>query len=747
MPTLRRTLPGLTALATLPALALPALAQWTIVDRVPAEVAALPAFVRTDVGVLAQIDWPALDALLAQAPAEAPGAQGLPVAIPMPNGSLARFTIVDAPTMEPALAAKFPAIHTYRIHGVTDPTATGCIDITTHGLRAMIRTSAGTAFIDPYSAQQRDFVSIYDLAEYSKGRSADWSCAVSPDAGIDPAFDPEGGLQLHAPEGPGNPFRQYRMAMACTGEFGAFHSALQGHTPNQADALSAIVTMNNRASLTYEVDVGVRFVLVANNNLLAFFDPATDPYPDADPSCTIDPAADCSGTYHGVNQGIVDGIIGVNNYDVGHVVTRVRGGVASLSSVCTVNKARGVSGIPRGGELDPLAATVVMHELGHQFGATHTFNGVLGRCGGNITGSSAWEPGGGSTLLAYPGACPVGGPYGTGTTDNLVQYPDVYFHSGSLTQMRSFLNSGTSQCSTNITTTNALPVINFITPTQLTIPILTPFALTTTITDDSPQPLYCWDELDTGSAQSLVGGAAVDNGLSPLFRSFSPTTNPTRVFPRWADILSGSPSLGEQLPSFSGSQRKFRVSVRDQQGGSITSGLVRVNIGSTGPFRVTQPAPQQRITPGTTAQVAWDVAGTSAAPYNAPTVKMFISTTNDQNFSIYLGEFPNTGSAQVLFPLSTETEFARLKIEPTNGNIFFTVSPWFLIQNPCDSIDFNRDTLFPDTADIDDFLLVFSGAPCPAATCGDIDWNNDALFPDTQDIADYLNFFSGHPCP
>ena len=67
----------------------------------------------------------------------------------------------------------------------------------------------------------------------------------------------------------------------------------------------------------------------------------------------------------------------------------------------------------------------------------------------------------------------------------------------------------------------------------------------------------------------------------------------------------------------------------------------------------------------------------------------------------------------------------------------------------CDSIDFNNDTLFPDTADIDDFLSVFSGGPCstaPSPGCNDVDFNNDTLFPDTLDIDALLSVFSGGPC-
>ncbi|MFO0832424.1 MAG: hypothetical protein U0637_11375 [Phycisphaerales bacterium] len=71
---------------------------------------------------------------------------------------------------------------------------------------------------------------------------------------------------------------------------------------------------------------------------------------------------------------------------------------------------------------------------------------------------------------------------------------------------------------------------------------------------------------------------------------------------------------------------------------------------------------------------------------------------------------------------------------------------WNSPVGACDSIDFNGDGLFPDTADIDDFLTVFSGGPCSTGTCADIDFNNDGLFPDTADIDSLLSVFSGGAC-
>ncbi|MFO0832333.1 MAG: PA14 domain-containing protein [Phycisphaerales bacterium] len=73
----------------------------------------------------------------------------------------------------------------------------------------------------------------------------------------------------------------------------------------------------------------------------------------------------------------------------------------------------------------------------------------------------------------------------------------------------------------------------------------------------------------------------------------------------------------------------------------------------------------------------------------------------------------------------------------------------FAREVPCDGIDYNNDGLFPDTADIDDFLSVFSGGPCSTASttgCNDVDFNNDGLFPDTLDIDAIISVFSGGPC-
>ncbi|HLP84707.1 MAG TPA: hypothetical protein VK157_10195 [Phycisphaerales bacterium] len=62
----------------------------------------------------------------------------------------------------------------------------------------------------------------------------------------------------------------------------------------------------------------------------------------------------------------------------------------------------------------------------------------------------------------------------------------------------------------------------------------------------------------------------------------------------------------------------------------------------------------------------------------------------------------------------------------------------------CDSIDFNRNNVFPEDQDVIDFFNVLAGADCP--TCRDIDFNNNGVFPEDQDVIDFFNTLAGGAC-
>ncbi len=108
------------------------------------------------------------------------------------------------------------------------------------------------------------------------------------------------------------------------------------------------------------------------------------------------------------------------------------------------------------------------------------------------------------------------------------------------------------------------------------------------------------------------------------------------------------------------------------------------------------------------------------------------------------------GSGTSFAAFISEVPIASIRVEGTLGDGWNHIDDLQVLTIPqCDSIDFNNDGLFPDTADIDDFLSVFSGGPCstdPDPGCSDVDFNNDGLFPDTADIDSLLSVFSGGPC-
>ncbi|GDY00075.1 hypothetical protein LBMAG48_24780 [Phycisphaerae bacterium] len=67
---------------------------------------------------------------------------------------------------------------------------------------------------------------------------------------------------------------------------------------------------------------------------------------------------------------------------------------------------------------------------------------------------------------------------------------------------------------------------------------------------------------------------------------------------------------------------------------------------------------------------------------------------------------------------------------------------------PCDGIDFNNNTVFPEDADVIDFFNVLAGGDCsPGNTCNDIDFNNNTVFPEDADVIDFFNVLAGGDCP
>ena len=563
--------------------------------------------------------------------------------VPLPGGSLDTFTIERTPLMHPSLAAKFPGITTYA--GVNAEGDQLRLDVNPKGARMQI-LGERTVYLDPLLKEDPGVCAVYFRRDAR--RKTDWQCFV-------PAHDPRLQLrQQQAQLNPGGVLRTYRIAVAATGEYTLFHGG------TKADAMAAIVTTMNRVTGIYTRELSISFQLVPNNDLVVFTDPATDGYSNSNANALLDE-----------NQVKMDTVIGTANYDIGHVFSTDGGGLAQPNSVCVEGeKAMGETGdsFPQGDSYD---VDFVAHEIGHQFGADHTFNGVSSSCGGNRSATSAFEPGSGSTIMGYAGIC---------ASDNIQPLSDDYFHSISLEQIYTFITTGDGAgCSGNTSVPNAAPVVDA--GSGYIIPVNTPFSLTATGSDsDGDVITYCWEERDLGPAKSLTGP---DNGSSPLMRSRPPTVDPTRTFPRLEDLLAGNMLAEEQLPTM-GRTMNFRVTARDNRpdGGAYSSDdTVIVVDGSSGPFRLTQP--NSMVFWSGAEEVSWDPAGSADAPINATQVNILLSLDGGTNFPITLvANTPNDGSQEVMLPNISASQ-ARIRVEAA-GNIFFDVSDADFVISPFD---------------------------------------------------------------
>ncbi len=593
----------------------------------------------------------ALRYLLNQVPNELTG-QSLEIKLPMPDGSLAAYQIYESSIMQPGLAAKFPDIKSYIVRGIDHAGSYGRVDISPKGFRGMIYTPYGRVFIDPEQGSSTRY-----LSRTSRNQT--------PKEGFQCSAHDSGSNHSSLRSFEQNPVTRnrvsgsitsYRLAVSATPEYVAAVSTIG---PSLSEAMSEINTAVNRVNQIYERDLGIRLFLVAGNDKLI----------DMQGSANFD--NDSSLLLLDQNQEWIDSRIGSSSYDVGHIFSTSDGGSALLQSVCGSSKAQGATGLtnPTG---DLFYIDFVAHELGHQFGANHTFNGSTGSCMTERNPDTAYEPGSGSTIMAYAGLC--GG-------ENLQSSSEATFHAGTIAEINAFVTNNLSggSCSTNLAT---LPVNNDPTSADAgvdkTIPVNTSFRLVGEAVDaDGDLLSYQWDQLDTGTVETTATTYNMDQGNNPLFRSYEPQPTAERHFPSLGNQLGLSSDVGEILPT-TARLLNFRLTARDCKSGQATDDVRLIVDNFSGPFAITSHDGSGTATfVGTTQQfVSWNVANTALSPVNCANVDIDLLTFSVDKASYAVtslaSNVPNSGLAAVTIGDKSALN-ARFRVS-CSDNVFYDIS-------------------------------------------------------------------------
>lgn len=590
-----------------------------------------------------------LSKALRAAPSEEDGGAAFTLTLPDPTGNFSTFRILRYQMISDGLQARYPHYVTAYGWDVNAPNRKVFLEWTDLGFGASVTGGAeGRWYIAPQFWQRQDLYQSYFTSDYPSRQDAG-SCGYEPDpdlmeeiAALGPPTKSVGDCQL----------REYDLALACTGEY---YNAVGG---TEALVVAEMMTAINRVNEVFRADLAITLKIInlpvdGGGVELVFNNPASDPYTNEE-----------GATMLGENQAEIDATIGSANYDIGHVFSTGGGGIAALGSPCIPGaKAQGVTGLPNPTG-DPFYIDFVAHEIGHQFGGNHTFNSTNGNCT-ERNASTAYEPGGGTTIQAYAGIC--------GSAANIQLRSDPYYHAISIQEISAYMElGGGSTCANSISTANTAPTING--GSDFTIPANTPFVLTATGSDGDGDALtYCWEQFDLGA---VVPGVPTGNETdAPLFRSLPPTTSPQRYFPNLPDLVASGGAQWEVLPKVARNMT-FIVTLRDFGAagyGCTVQDEVEVDVVTSTGFAVNVPNGGETWQAGGSETVTWNVAGTgNGTAVDCENVEIVLSTDGGITFDQVLATVPNTGSASVTVPSVTETD-VRVMIR-CSDNIFFDIS-------------------------------------------------------------------------
>ena len=628
---------------------------------------------------------------------------GLFLLFPNESKQLEEFHLFSIPIFSPQQAEANPQIKAFRGESTQRKGVFMRITVSPLGIYGTMRTPTGLVFLQPKFKGSPSYVSYTRTSQLDPAIKLPFCKTAQPKMA-----NPHKQSSTTTKKATNGTLRTYRIAVAATAEYTSFWGDDDdSNGTNQDDALAAVANTVNRMNEILLVDLGIQLELVTAASLL-YTDTTNDPF---------------EGNFTQEIQSTLTAEVGEANYDIGHLFHRgvANGDAGSVGNVCRDGeKGSAFSSHPftatngSGGAFltDYFDVDYVIHEVGHQLGALHTFSHSTEPFNVNS------EPGSGSTIMSYAGIV---------TGQNMQRHSDPYFHYHSIQNIEDYLAN--QACHVSASTSNQVPTVSA--GENKAIPTGTAYSLTATAQDANGDTLtYCWEQLDSGRVLASEFGP---NQLSgSINRSLMPTSSATRNVPNLTLVLNNqltevNPYLGSPWESVSNVGRSLRwgITVRDRdQSTPNGTGFVAQDeltlevVGDAGPFALTSQAQSStRWLAGSNQTIRWDVANTDTSPINTTSVNILLSVDGGQSFPHTLASaVPNNGKTAVIVPGNIDTSQARIKIEPI-GNIYFAVNQSnFTIESRSFAmpfVDVEQEICGQDTTTYSFELIQYSGFSSP----------------------------------
>ena len=614
------------------------------------------------------------------------------ITLPNPNGNLEHFRVLEASNFDSELQARFPEIRSYIGYGVEDKYAILRLSLDPRGIQTMIfRADKSAEFMEPFS-EDGTVYAIYNSAR-KKGKLP-FTCSTP-----EQVLSNELSTQSFTSRSSSGSLLNFRLALSCNGEYSNYFGATS--SAQVANVLAAFNSTMTRVNGVFEKDFAIHMNIISSTTNVIYYNPSTDPYST---STNMDP-------WNLQLMNTLSSVIGNANFDVGHLFGASGGGgnAGCIGCVCSNDqstvtyvgdpqaypvayKGSGytspANGVPAGDSFD---IDYVAHELGHQFGANHTFSHSSEGTGVNK------EVGGGVTVMGYAGI----------TLYNTHLNSIDVFHSASIAQVQANMIGKT--CPTSSPITHSAPVVNA--GGNWSIPLSTPFVLTGSATDagGASNLTYTWEQNDDAGANIGSNSPASSTKTEgPNFVCYPASSSPKRYFPTMSSILAGSTTtqgVGVTSEALSSVARtlNFRLTARDN-----VSGQGQTNFADAVVTVVNKTALTVSMAPGTSYPVgsSQTVVWTGATGANghstiagANNVDILFSSDNGTTWSTLIAATLNDGSEIVTLPAGVAAPYCRFMVK-ASGNIFFNISQPFSVgytlQTICNTYSNNTVQNIPD---------------------------------------------------